>query len=517
MKKNLFLTVLMALLVPVATMMAQEQGLITPAPVINVYYTDDSVIIEAEGEGEVHLYMGSYEVENPYYAERDIYDWSATFRATAQIEGMEMSETSMVVSIPTKGHFTKTIRPLVYAHHVDAEKGLALRIVNCAGGDRGDYRYDYVDFFPYVYDDYCFDDDPNNITIANAESFYYQINDTGQYEEFQEYVYLKDYGEYTIRAYSSNRFTNDSEIITATVKYDESGFTSHCGNYLVHDGLLYYVSDEDNTVAAADYYFYTFYLFYYPMIAPQKSGDIVIPEVIHSQGRDYTVKSIGFCALSGFSSAFIPSTVTHFNYMGFDSAIGDSNNLISLEVDEDNPVFDSRDNCNAVIETATNTLVLGCQNTVIPHSVSSIGVRSFESCTPLTDIILPETVTSIGESAFKNCTGLTRVICQSVIPPVTGGNCFDYYRPSTLFVPYESLEVYRAHEEWGHFSRIVPFLGAGPGDVNGDGHVNISDVTGLINVLLKGGDLPAYCDVNGDGQVTISDVTALINMLLRQN
>jgi len=56
MKKNLFLTVLMALLVPVATMMAQEQGLITPAPVINVYYTDDSVIIEAEGEGEVHLY-----------------------------------------------------------------------------------------------------------------------------------------------------------------------------------------------------------------------------------------------------------------------------------------------------------------------------------------------------------------------------------------------------------------------------------------------------------------------------
>ena len=517
MKKNLFLTVLMALLVPVATMMAQEQGLITPAPVINVYYTDDSVIIEAEGEGEVHLYMGSYEVENPYYAERDIYDWSATFRATAQIEGMEMSETSMVVSIPTKGHFTKTIRPLVYAHHVDAEKGLALRIVNCAGGDRGDYRYDYVDLFPHVYDDYYFDDDPNNITIANAEHFYYQINGSGQYEEFQEYVYLKDYGEYTISAYSSNRFTNDSEIVTTTVKYDESGFTSHCGNYLVHDGLLYYVSDEDNTLTAADYYFYGLYLVRYPMIAPQKSGDIILPEVIHSQDRDYTVKSIGFCALSGFSSAFISSTVTQMDNDAASWGIGDENDLISLEVDGNNPVFDSRENCNAVIETATNTLVLGCKNTVFPNSVSSIGAYSFYGCALLTDVILPETVTSIGKCAFKNCTGLSRVICQSVIPPVAGGNCFDYYRPLTLFVPYESLEAYRAHEEWGNFSLIVPFLGAGPGDVNGDGNVNISDVTGLVNVLLKGGELPAYCDVNGDGQVNISDVTALINMLLRQN
>ena len=67
----------------------------------------------------------------------------------------------------------------------------------------------------------------------------------------------------------------------------------------------------------------------------------------------------------------------------------------------------------------------------------------------------------------------------------------------------ESLEAYRAHEEWGKFSHIVPFIGAGPGDVNGDGKIAISDVTNLINLLLSSDELPAYADVN----VSISSMT----------
>ncbi len=78
----------------------------------------------------------------------------------------------------------------------------------------------------------------------------------------------------------------------------------------------------------------------------------------------------------------------------------------------------------------------------------------------------------------------------------------------------ESLEAYRAHEEWGKFSHIVPFIGAGPGDVNGDGKIAISDVTNLINLLLSSDELPAYADVNGDGRVSIQDITALINKIL---
>ena len=63
----------------------------------------------------------------------------------------------------------------------------------------------------------------------------------------------------------------------------------------------------------------------------------------------------------------------------------------------------------------------------------------------------------------------------------------------------------------------MPFIGAGPGDVNGDGSVSILDATGLIDMLLCGEELPAYADVNGDGIISIIDITALIDMLLSGN
>ena len=91
------------------------------------------------------------------------------------------------------------------------------------------------------------------------------------------------------------------------------------------------------------------------------------------------------------------------------------------------------------------------------------------------------------------------------------------YEQATLFVPNESLEAYRTHDEWGYFSRIVPFIGAGPGDTNGDGVINVADVTDLIDVLLCGGELPAYCDMNGDGNINVADMTSLIDMLLSSN
>ena len=52
------------------------------------------------------------------------------------------------------------------------------------------------------------------------------------------------------------------------------------------------------------------------------------------------------------------------------------------------------------------------------------------------------------------------------------------------------------------------------GDVDGDGNINISDVTALIDLLLTDGSMTAGADVDGDGNLTISDVTALIDMLL---
>jgi hypothetical protein len=150
------------------------------------------------------------------------------------------------------------------------------------------------------------------------------------------------------------------------------------------------------------------------------------------------------------------------------------------------------------------------------YKVTGIYHEAFWGC-EITSLDLPSTLTDIWEYNFVGGSDEVKcVICRAVTPPNVAEKYYGNHFGSsqTLFVPSESLQAYRNHSEWRRFGRIVPFLGAGPGDVNGDGKIAISDVSGVIDQLLSGGDIPAYCDVNGDGKVTIADVTALINMLL---
>ena len=83
--------------------------------------------------------------------------------------------------------------------------------------------------------------------------------------------------------------------------------------------------------------------------------------------------------------------------------------LDSIVVSADNKNYDSRENCNAVIESSTDTLVLGSNHASIPNSVTSIKSSAFSRCTGLTSITIPESVTSIGDDAFYSCTSLTSV------------------------------------------------------------------------------------------------------------
>ena len=80
-----------------------------------------------------------------------------------------------------------------------------------------------------------------------------------------------------------------------------------------------------------------------------------------------------------------------------------------MVVESGNPRYDSRNNCNAIIETADNTLIVGCKNTIIPNSVTSIGGWAFSYCWGLTSINIPNSVTAIGAGAFEGCDGLTSV------------------------------------------------------------------------------------------------------------
>lgn len=87
-----------------------------------------------------------------------------------------------------------------------------------------------------------------------------------------------------------------------------------------------------------------------------------------------------------------------------------SNNLLSeIIIDENNTVYDSRNDCNAIIETASKTLIAGCNNSTIPDGVTSIGREAFRDCDGLTSISIPNSVTSIGEYAFWSCNGLQSI------------------------------------------------------------------------------------------------------------
>ena len=100
-------------------------------------------------------------------------------------------------------------------------------------------------------------------------------------------------------------------------------------------------------------------------------------------------------------SVTIGNSVTSIGNAAFANCRG----LESISVESGNTKYDSRNNCNAIIETATNTLIYGCKNTIIPYSVTTIGYSAFYGCSGLTSVTIPNSVTSISDYAFYGCSG----------------------------------------------------------------------------------------------------------------
>lgn len=169
-----------------------------------------------------------------------------------------------------------------------------------------------------------------------------------------------------------------------------------------------------------------------------------------------TITSIGYRAFSDcrdMTSIHIPSSVQSIGQEAFANCTV----LSSIEVEAGNTVYDSRNNCNAIIRTADNTLIQGCKNSTIPNDVVSIASGAFSECTGLTSIDIANSVTSIGDGAFWYCTGLKSIICKAATPPTLGEFVFLLVNKSIpLYVPAGSIAAYQAADQWKSFTNIVP-------------------------------------------------------------
>ena len=143
-------------------------------------------------------------------------------------------------------------------------------------------------------------------------------------------------------------------------------------------------------------------------------GTITIPSSVVIGSTEYPVTTITELAFRGcrqLTSVSIPASVTRIPSGVFYGC----SNLTTITVDAGNTVYDSRDNCNAVVETATNTIIAGCKNTVFASSLSAIGECAFYGCDGISSVIIPENITNVGSWAFLDCTDLLSLTVPSTV------------------------------------------------------------------------------------------------------
>lgn len=242
------------------------------------------------------------------------------------------------------------------------------------------------------------------------------------------------------------------------------------------------------------------------------------------------INSQVFRECTSLTSVTIPSNVSSIGWGAFYGC----SSLKSIVVENGNSKYDSRNNCNAIIESASNTLVVGCKNTFIPISVEGIGESAFDGCTSLISITIPSSITYIGGSAFRGCTGLTSVMVELMTPVSIGRNSFSNRTNATLYIPKGSMAAYESADYWKEFNEIVetdPIITFADDnvksicvanwDTNGDGELSETEaaaVTDLGEIFKRNENITSFDELQyftgltsiGDYDFLCSSITSVI-------
>ncbi len=318
------------------------------------------------------------------------------------------------------------------------------------------------------------------------------------------------------------------------------------------DGICYKINGNEATVTSKGDYYDMFFVGYL--------GSVVIPATVTYNGNTYPVTSIdeiAFYYCTRLTSIDIPNSITKIGNFAF----GCCPELANIVVESGNPRYDSRNNCNAIIETADNTLIVGCKNTIIPNSVTSIGGWAFSYCYGLTSITIPNSVTAIGNGAFEGCIGLTSVDISNSVTSIGRYAFYNCQGLTSINIPYSVTSIGNYAFFWctGLTSIVIPNSVTSIGneafkncwDLT-DVYCYIADLSGVscgnelfdkefssdysgrtLHVMMRTADayradenwypyfgrivddlMPVHGDVNGDLEVNIADVNAVINVIL---